>query len=178
MNRTSSKFSSRTMVILMAVIGFAVLLLNARAIVSGSNATAAQSPFTSSDNFIFTNASLKGTYAGVLSCRLVAGPVTGPCAVSYLYTADGNGNITNTDATVNINGQSFPNINFPGSYTVSTSGKVSVTVTPINGPLTGVPLAYSNVVTETSGGQITEMRGIGTLPLGAVSTVVEKRIRK
>jgi hypothetical protein len=157
------------------------LLLNFHVLGSGGNPNhnaQLQGPLSGSDNFVFTNASLKGIYAGVLDCTLVAGPVTGPCAVSYLYTADGNGNITDTNATVNINGQSFFNINFPGTYTVSTNGRVTSNVTPTNGPLTGVPLSNSNVVTETSGGQITELRGVGTSPPGIVSTIVEKRIRK
>ncbi len=183
MNRISKSFSIRTMIVLAAVIGVAALLLTSQAIVKGSGGNATpiaqpQEPFSNNDNFAFTNASLKGTYAAVLDCTLVAGPITGPCAVSYLYTADGNGNITDTDATVNINGQTFFNIKFPGTYTVGTNGRVALNVTPINGPLTGVLLSYSSVVTETSGGQITELRGVGTAPAGLVSTTVEKRIRK
>jgi hypothetical protein len=182
MNNTSRKIFGRTLVSLMAVIALTGWLLNHQVIVNGSgyntgSTAQPQSNLNAGDNLNFTNAGLKGTYAGVLSGTLVAGPVTGPTAVSYLYTADGNGNITDTDATVNINGQTFFNINFPGTYTVQANGRVSITVTPINGPLTGVPLLASSVVTETSGGKITELRGIDTTP-GLVSTRVEKRIGK
>jgi hypothetical protein len=182
MNRTSRRVSTKVMLTLVTVIGLAGLLLSSRAILPGiaGNSTPAakpQGPFNNSDNFIFTNASLKGTYAGVLDCTLVIGPTPAPCAVSYLYTADGNGNINNTNATVNINGQTTLNVEFPGTYTVNTSGRISMVVTPINGPLTGVPLSVSSVVTETQGGQITELRGVDTSP-GIVSTRVEKRIRK
>lgn len=181
MNRMSRKVSIKVMLVLAVGIGPVMLLLHSQAIIpgfaGGTPYAAPQGPFNSSDNFIFTNASLKGTYAGVLDCTLVTGPAPAPCAVSYLYTADGNGNITNTNATVNINGQTSFNIEFPGIYTVSTSGRVSMTVTPINGPLTGFPLPVSSVVTETLGGQITELRGVDTAP-GLVSTRVEKRIRK
>jgi hypothetical protein len=169
------------MLVLAAVIGVASLLTS-HAIVTGNGSNSSPAPrpqelFNGSGNFTFTNASLKGTYAGVLDCTLVAGPAPVPCAVSYLYTADGAGNITNTDATVNINGQTSFNINFPGTYTVQTNGRVSMTVTPTNGPLTGFPLPVSSVVTETQGVQITELRGVDTAP-GLVSTRVEKRIRK
>ncbi|MGE0132543.1 MAG: hypothetical protein AB7U82_31045 [Blastocatellales bacterium] len=182
MNRITKSFSTRAMIAPAILIGMAVLLLSYQTIVKGkggdsSPAAQSQDYFNNGDNFIFTNASLKGVYAGVLDCTLAAGPVTGPCAVSYLYTADGNGNITTTDATVNNNGQSFLNINFPGTYTVSVNGRVTMNVTPINGPLTGVPLSFNSVVTETSGGQITELRGVLTTP-GIVATGVEKRIRK
>jgi hypothetical protein len=182
MNRASGKVSIKVLFILAAVVGLPALLLNSRTIMTGiagnfAPAASAQGPFNNSDNFIFTNASLKGTYAGVLDCTLVTGPVPAPCAVSYLYTADGSGNITNTNATVNINGQTTLDVEFPGTYTISTSGRISMVVTPINGPLTGVPLSVSSVVTETQAGQITELRGADTSP-GIVSTRVEKRIRK
>jgi hypothetical protein len=180
MNNVLARLTSKTVVILIGVIGLVFLGVASGTSVSGTpGATQYQSQdvFGRSDHFVFTNASLKGTYGGVLSCTLIGGPVTGPCAVSYLYTADGNGNITNTNATVNINGQAFFDIDFPGTYTVSANGRVSMTVTPINGPLVGVPLPVSSVVTETQGAQITELRGVDTAP-GLVSTRVEKRIRK
>ena len=180
MNRMQTRLTRKAVMILLGVAGLVFLGAAARMGVTGSAGAASAQPQSIigvSDNFIFTKASLKGTYAGVLNCTLVAGPAAGPCAVSYLYTADGNGNITDTDATVNINGQTFFNIQFPGSYTVGTNGRVSLNLVPINGPLTGVPLPVSNVVTETQGGQITELRGVDTAP-GLVSTRVEKRIRK
>jgi hypothetical protein len=180
MNNVLARLTSKAVVILIGMIGLVFLGVVSRTSVSG-NAGATQLPSQGvlgrGDNFVFTNASLKGTYGGVLNCTLVAGPVTGQCAVSYLYTADGTGNITNTNATVNINGQTFFDIDFPGTYAVSASGRVSMTVTPINGPLAGLPLPISSVVTETQGVQITELRGVDTAP-GLVSTRVEKRIRK
>lgn len=178
MQRTARKSTVTTMITLLALLGLASLGLRYQASVKGSGGKVQpQGLFGSGDHFIFTNGSLKGTYAGVLTGTAVGGPLAGPNAVSYVYTADGNGNVTNADATVNINGQSFPNINFPGTYTVSTNGTVSMTVIPTNGPLTGIPLSISHVVTETSNGQITELRGVGTTP-GIVATNVDKRIRR
>lgn len=178
MNRLPRTYSTGAVIAIAALICATVVLLTSQSIVSGREASAnPQSPFGVNDNFIFTNSSLKGTYAGVLDCTLVAGPTPAPCAVSYLYTADGNGNIINADATVNINGQTSFNINFPGTYTVETSGRVNMTIVPTNGPLAGFPMPISSVITETQGGQITELRGVDTAP-GLVSTRVEKRIRK
>lgn len=180
MNRLQRSLSIKAMIAMAIVIGVAALLLHSQTTVRGKDASpdAQQKYHFSNDNyFILDNASLKGTYAGVLDCTLVTGPTPVPCAVSYLYTADGNGNLTNSDATVNINGQTFFNINFPGTYTVKTNGRVSMTIIPTNGPLAGFPMPISSVVTETQGGQITELRGVDTAP-GLVSTRVEKRIRK
>ncbi len=176
MPRTTRKTTATTLLTLLALFALASLGLNYRSL--ASLAAAAQGPFSNTENFIFTNASLKGTYAGVLDCSLLAGPVTGRCIISYLYTADGNGNTTNTDATINLNGTGFTDVNFPGTYTVQTNGRVVINATPTNGPFVGVPLTFSNVVTETSSGQITEMRGVGTSPPGVMATTIEKRIRR
>ena len=140
-------------------------------------AARAQGPLLSHDHFNLSNASLKGTYAGVLDGSIVGGPVAGPTAVSYVYTADGNGNITDAAATVNVGGQTFEGVNFAGTYAVLPNGMISIRVVPCNGPLAGVPLTDSSVATETEGGRITEVRGVHTTP-GIVATTIEKRIRR
>jgi hypothetical protein len=136
----------------------------------------AQNPFSDSELFIFTNASLKGTYAGVLSGTLVGTPPV-PGAVAFYFTADGNGNVTNTNATVNINGQIFDNIQFPGTYKVNVDGTIDYRVVPINGPLKDIPITARGVVTETDGGRITEYRDVYTGP-SIVATSVMKRIMR
>lgn len=179
MHRITRPLAFKALVLLFALIGLASLGLGLQTVLKTTvNAAQPQSPFGASEHFIFTNASLKGTYAGVIDCSLLAGPVTGRCVISYLYTADGNGNITDTDATINLNGATFTGVNFPGTYTVQTNGRVILNATPINGPFTGAPLSFSNVVTETNAGLITELHGVGISPPGSMATNVEKRIRK
>ena len=83
MGRTSRTLSFGTSIGLMMIVALAGLLLSFQAIVKGSGnetASAAQSQnnLNLGDHFIFSNSSLKGTYAGVLDCTLVAGPAAGP----------------------------------------------------------------------------------------------------
>jgi hypothetical protein len=127
------------------------------------------------EHYTLNNGSLKGTYAGILSGTLIGGPAPTLTAVSYVHKLDGNGQLTNGKATVNINGQVFPNVDYAGTYTVNSDGTISTSIVPSNGPLAGVTILSNGVATEIEQGRIVEYRDM--FHTGIVATGVIKRIR-
>lgn len=169
MKRTTIWIISSAFCVVLA--GLCLGLFSRSSVVSAQN----NNPSLRFEHYTLTNASLKGTYAGVLSGTLFGGPAPVPTAVSYVQKADGNGNITNGKATVNINGQVFPNVDFAGTYTVNVDGTITAAIIPSNGPVAGVTLLINGVATEIEEGRIVEHRDV--YHTGIVATSVVKRLR-